>query len=102
MIPCPNLGAIKERGGIRAERMHRLWCYNTLKVNEVCWDKVLRVSVIMKHLIFFLQIKFACDIWLSWCCQNHKWKEIIKGAFKVLLQLFDTLESEDCDCLSLR
>lgn len=25
-------------------------------------------------------------------------KEIIKGAFKVLLQLFDTLESEDCDC----
>lgn len=25
-------------------------------------------------------------------------KEIIEGAFKVLLQLFDTLESEDCDC----
>lgn len=49
-------------------------------------------------LVLGLQIKFACDIWLSWCCQNHKLKEIIKGAFKVLLQLFDTLESEDCDC----
>lgn len=29
-------------------------------------------------------------------------KEIIKGAFKVLLQLFDTLESEDCDCCVLK
>lgn len=62
MIPCPNLGAIKERGGIRAERMHRLWCCNTLKVNEVCWDKVLRVSVIMKHLIFFPKCFFSLKV----------------------------------------
>lgn len=37
-----------------AEKMHRLCCYNMLKVNDICWDNVFGNSVAIKHLIFFL------------------------------------------------
>lgn len=37
-----------------AKKMHRLCCYNMLKVSDICWDNVFENSVAIKHLISFL------------------------------------------------